>query len=88
MYLQECTNTGGVFCDCFLIHFSSCLGYIWAARMIFFFNCYFCYSREKIPDNQFWAATCSQKGLDFFYVFSEDFLTECALVLKFIYKVW
>lgn len=54
----------------------------------FFFNCYFCYSREKIPDNQPWAGTCNEKGLEFFHVFSEDFLIECALVLKFIFKVW
>lgn len=37
MYLQEWTNTGGIFCECFLIYFSSCLGYIWTTRMIFFF---------------------------------------------------
>lgn len=90
MYLQECTNTGGMFCECFLIHFSSCLGYIWASMVIFVFsfNCYFCYDREKIPDNQAWAGTCSEKDLDFFHISSEDFLSECALVLKFIFKVW
>lgn len=75
------------------LKFSSCLGYIWAARMTFFFfpfNFYFCYSRQKISENQFWAETGNKRSLDifFFHVFSVDFLTEWTLILTLIFAVW